>query len=316
MKSLNDRYVESHSNAHETFADLIFCALVVLVLFVMMLAVEVRQRVRKRMQAVPQIAEVKDVAQLSAEEIAELSKKLEQQEMELNVLRDKVMKQSAALNGEQRFTGAREPAIFCIAYDYLAARFYFVAAKDLEHADRAHSGESTLEFVIRKRTELQLMATRARLSQRGYSKEEATRLYGAFSKYRQINPDDDGYSISEERVGISYHTQLCAMVAGDDSISDREEAMVVNEIREVCDHHGPIRDDMYPVVQVTVDEKNETVEVNGVVLQPVEFRDILLSLGGRGAMIDLLELNGAAPEWLREKVLVPAGYVGNVPKLP
>jgi hypothetical protein len=316
VKSLNDRYVQSHSNTHETFADLIFCALIVLVLFVMMLAVEVSQRVRSSIPAIPEVPAVEDVEAMSAEEVAELSKQLKQQESELDKLREQMVKQSAALSGEQRFTGAREPASFSIAYDYQDEKFYFVAAKDVEHADRAQSGESPFEFLVRKRTELRLIAARALRSQRGYTKEEATQLYSAFSKYRQINPDEDGFSVSEEQVGISYHTQLCAMVAGEDSISDVQEARVVREILEVYQQPGPTLENMYPVVQVTVNEENQTVEVNGVVLLPVQLRDLLLSLGGRGAMIDLLGMNGSAPGWLREQVLVPAGYIGNVPKLP
>lgn len=48
MKSLNNRYTAVYSNTHETFADIVFCALVVLVLFVMALAIEVSQRVRAK----------------------------------------------------------------------------------------------------------------------------------------------------------------------------------------------------------------------------------------------------------------------------
>lgn len=45
-------------------------------------------------------------------------------------------------------------------------------------------------------------------------------------------------------------------------------------------------------------------------------RDILLSLSGRGAMLDLEGYDGRPPEWLVEEVLTPTGYVGKTPKLP
>ena len=46
MKSLSDQYTSTHGESSDTFADLMFCALVVLVLFVLALAIEISQRVR------------------------------------------------------------------------------------------------------------------------------------------------------------------------------------------------------------------------------------------------------------------------------
>lgn len=316
MKSLNDRYVETQSSVHETFADLIFCALVVLVLFVMMLAVEVSQRVRAKVPEIPEVQVAENVERMTPEEIERLSQRLKMQQEELNSLRTQIVKQTAALSGEQRFTGAREPASLSMAYDLQTRRFYLVPSKDVEHADRSQSGESTLEFFVRKSTELRLIAARARRSQRGYTMDEAKKLYTAFSQYQQINPTESSYTVSMEKLGINYHTQLCAFIAGGDTVSDHEEERIVDAILEVYDHTGPSQKKMYPVLEVQIDSRGRTANINGVTLQPLQLRNLLLALSGRGAMIDLTGLEGRPPDWLTEQVLTPAGYIGNVPKMP
>lgn len=316
MKSLNDRYEESQSSVHETFADLIFCALVVLVLFVMTLAVEVSQRVRAKISQVPEVPVVEEIEQMSPEEVKELSKELQQQQEELKSLRKQMVKQSAALSGEQRFTGAREPASLAIAYNYRTKLFYFVPAKDVEHADRSQSGESAFEFLARKRSELRVIANRAKRIQRGYTMEEAARIYSAFSTYRQINPTETSYTVSEEKLGINYHTVLCALIAGDETTPEGAEEVVVDAILNVYARTGRQNEKMYPVLEVSINSAGRTTEVNGLKLAPLELRNLLLALSGRGAMIDLIGIEAKPPTWLKEKVLTPAGYVGGIPKLP
>ena len=73
---------------------------------------------------------------------------------------------------------------------------------------------------------------------------------------------------------------------------------------------------MYPTVEIRVNTANRTLTINGVTLSPKDLKDILLSTGGRGVMLDFVGYQGEAPEWLLEGVLKPAGYVGKTPKAP
>ena len=145
---------------------------------------------------------------------------------------------------------------------------------------------------------------------------EAQKLYSAFSQYQQINPTESSYTVSMDKMGINYHTQLCGFIAGDDDISEYEEERIVDAMLEVYAHPGPPQKKMYPVVEVRIDNDGRTADINGVTLQPLQLRNLLLALSGRGAMIDLMGLEGRPPDWLTEQVLTPAGYIGNVPKMP
>jgi len=333
MKSLNENYVSIHGNTHETFADLMFLALIVLVLFVMALAIEVSQRVRAELAVeVPEPVPVVDAQELSAmtkEEVAELSKQLHEKQVEITQLRQKLesnldlvesqkqtmQNQIAALNGEQRFTGAREPASLAIAYDYLNDKFYFISARESEHADRMNSGETIIEYSARKTQELVAIALKAR-KQRGFSQEEAKSIYQAFSTYQEVEPNVDSYQIVESVVGISYNVALCGYIAGDTEMSDATESIVDAKLLDVYQQKGVASSEMYPKVKFEIDESNRTISVNGVQLSARDAKEILLSLVGRGAMLDLEGLSGGTPSWLQEEVLTPAGYISKIPKLP
>ncbi|QDT59984.1 hypothetical protein SV7mr_24980 [Stieleria bergensis] len=329
MKSLNERYHAAGTNVHETFADLIFCALVVLVLFVMMLAIEVSQRVRTSLAEVPEvpevateIPEVHEIKLLSAEEIKELSLEVMQQEKELQQLRrqmaaqaDKVANQAAALDGEQRFTGATEPAAILVAYDYDRDRFLFIRQKEFERATTKRSGESIFEFNRRSTKELVELALATR-EQRYFSRSEAAALYSAFSGYQQINPTNTSYTISEETLGVTYSLGLSAYIAGDTDISDRHVEEVEAAIHSCLRSRPSKAKDMYPSVTVSVNTRTRTVDMNGVKLSARNFKDLLLAVGGRGVMLDFEGYEGKAPDWLKRQVLEPAGYIGKMPKLP
>ncbi len=211
MKSFSDKYSETHHNTHETFADLIFCAFIVLLLFVLTLVIEVSQRVRASSLPPPQVEPievVENASSLSPEEIEELSKKLKVQQNEMNAQRERmaqqqaeierlnsqvreqasvVQNQVAALQGEQRFTGATEPASIMFAFDYKKDRYVFVRQKEFDHAVTSFSSESAYEHSLRRTKELVALAIKTR-DQRFYSEFEANQLCEAISEYRQINP--------------------------------------------------------------------------------------------------------------------------------
>ncbi len=339
MKSLNDRYSETHGNAHETFADLMFCALVLLVLFVMALAVEVSQRVRADMDEVAEVTKVEsveDIESLSAEEVAALSERLQRQQAELESQRERMLRQQgeirelradlavreqtvqtemAALRGEQRFTGATEPASLLVAYDYRKDRFVFVRRKEFEHATTRKSGESAVAFSLRSTSELVKLALLSR-RQRYYTEEDANRLYEAFTGYRQINPTEDGYSISAERLGVTYAPGLSGFIAGDSELPDDAATEIETVISRGFRRTAGDSDKMYPAATISVDPRTRKVTINGVELMAKDFKDLLLSFGGRGVMLDFEGYEGDAPDWLVEQVLTPTGYVGKTPKLP
>jgi hypothetical protein len=329
VKSLNDRYVESHANTHETFADLIFCALVVLVLFIMMLAVEVSQRVRAANVQLVEVEKAEDVTSLNAEEVEELSKRLQQQRAELEAqsreiaqLRQEAAAQAAvvgnriaALNGEQRFTGATEPAQLLVAYDYRKNRFAFVRRKEFDHATTQLTGESALAFALRRTRELVDLALLTR-EQRFFTADEASKIYAAFTTYQQINPTRVGYTISTERIGVSYSVGLSAYIAGDQEPPAYAKEEVEQAVQDNFETTGRDSEAMYPSATVKVLPDVRRIVINDVVLTPREFKDVLLSTGGRGVMLDFEGYDGPAPKWLVEEVLTPTGYVGKTPKLP
>ena len=332
MKSLNDNYASGASSSHETFSDLMFCALIVLVLFIMALAIEVSTRVKasitNKVVEVDKVEEV-DLVTMTKEEVAKLSEKLQKQQKEMDSLktqlaknataikseRDQVKNKMAALDGEQRFTGAREPAELNIAYDYAKNEFHFVSAREINHAFANLSGESSLERLLRKKKEMVAIALKAR-KQRGYTKEETDAIYEAFSVYKEVEPSFASYKIIDSTVGVSYSTLLSAYIAGDTEISDTMDQLVINRIVSVYSNKGESSELMYPRVVLKVDEFSKTITINKVKLSLRDTKEILLSLQGRGAIIDIEGISGPAPDWLREKVLIPAGYISKTPKLP
>lgn len=322
MKSLSENYTESHGNTHETFADLVFCALVVLILFVLALTVEVSQRVRS-VAEVKEVDEVKaeDVVKLSPQEMEQLSAKLQSQQAELKELRQKlidnqseVQNRMAALAGEQRFTGVREPASLTMAYDYRKQLFYFVPAKDVDDADRARSGETSLESLTRKQITLRRVAEAARERQRGYTLAEAQAIYSAMTQYKMIEPNAASYTVTTESVGISYHVLLCEYISDGASTTVDREAEVVDAILKVYTNKGPERDDMYPSCRLEIDDLRQKINIGGVSMSARNLRDTLLSISGRGLLLDMEGYQGSVPKWLYEGALVPAGYVSKTPK--
>lgn len=333
MKSLNDNYVSSGGSSHETFSDLMFCALIVLVLFIMALAIEVSTRVKADLvppvaEAVPEVNE-ETLSTMTKVEVAELSEKLQRQEQEMSVLREKiknsvakiasqknqVSNQLAAMQGEQRFTGAREPASLAMAYDYKQSRYYFISSRESNHAQDHRSGETRSEFSLRQTNELVDIALKAR-KQRGYTQTQATKIYHAFSTYKEVEPSLKSYEIVDSVVGINYIATLSGYIAGDTDMSDTMSDLVVQKLLAVYEKKGRKSDRMYPSVVLKVDLKKRKIDINGVALSPQETKEILLSLSGRGAMIDLEGLQGQPPRWLTEEVLIPAGYISKTPKLP
>jgi len=338
LKSLSERYSETHGNTHETFADLMFCALVLLVLFVMALAIEVSQRVRAEVAEVAevtQVEKVEDIETLSPEEVTELSARLQTQQAELEVQRKKMLQQQgelralrsrlaeqratvqnriAALRGEQRFTGATEPAKLLACYDYKDDRVVFVRQKEFTHATTRLSDEDTLTFYVRLRAELAELAVQSR-RQRHYTVSEARKLYSAFTTYKQVNPTDSSYSVSNEKIDVVYSTLLSGYIAGDQEVSASAEWEIEKTLIETLSDPGAESDKMYPSATVTVLPGKRRLRINGVVLSPKDFKDLLLAMGGRGVMLDFEGYDGPAPDWLVEQVLKPTGYVGKTPKL-
>ncbi|WP_430451447.1 hypothetical protein [Rhodopirellula europaea] len=336
MKSLNEQYTGNSSNVYETFADLIFCALIVLVLFVMTLAIEVSQRVRTKVAAIPEVSVVKDVASLSAEEVAELSKELQQQKAALESQRSAMLEQQeeirrlgevakkqrekvashvAALQGEQRFTGATEPSKVLVAYNYRTDKVVFVRQKEFAHATTQKAGESILEYLARSTRELVQLALLSR-EQRFYSLDEANAIFSAFTEYQQINPTRSSYTITSELISLSYALKLSAFIAGDEELTDsaeREIELAIN--RGFRTSAGP-SDSMYPSATVTVLVNQKRLLLDGVSMSANEFKDVLLAFGGRGVMLDFEGYAGSPPDWLTKEVLEPTGYIGKTPKVP
>jgi hypothetical protein len=339
MKSLNETYSSSHGNTHETVADLVFCALVVLVLFVVTLAVEVSQRVRASLittEAIPVVEVVEQIETLTPEEVKELSERLQKQQSEMEAQRTRMVEQEqqlqalrsqissqenvltnklAALAGEQRFTGATEPAVVQMAYDYKKDRFIFVRRKEFDNAMTRKSGESDLAFIVRRKSELVDLALLCR-TQRYFTTEETNRIYAGFSLYKQINPSQDSYSISSERMGVSFGPSLSGYIAGDVDLPSYAATEIENAVNGNFNVTGSESDGMYPSVIVHVNENDQTVVINGVTLSAKDFKDVLLAIGGRGVMLDFAGYTGKAPDWLVENVLTPTGYIGKTPKVP
>lgn len=338
MKSLSEHYAETHGNTHETFADLMFCALVLLVLFVMALAIEVSQRVRAEVAEVAEVTKVEPVEELetlSREEVAKLSERLQKQQAELETQRERMLRQQgelrelrsrlteqqatvqnkiAALNGEQRFTGATEPAKLLACYDYKEDRVVFVRQKEFTHATTRLSDEDNLTFFVRSRAELAELAVQSR-RQRQYTVSEARRLYSAFTTYQQVNPTDTSYSVSNEKIEVVYSTLLSGYIAGDQEVSASAEWEIESTLIETLSDPGEESDKMYPSATVTVLPDERRLRINGVSLSPKDFKDLLLAMGGRGVMLDFEGYDGEAPDWLVEQVLKPTGYVGKTPKI-
>lgn len=333
MKSLNDNYVSSDSSSHETFSDLMFCALIVLVLFILALAIEVSTRVKADLVTPASVVEVeeKTLSNISQEEAAELSEKLQQQELEIVALREEIEKnaaetasqkkqisnQLAAMQGEQRFTGARERASIGIAYNHDKRRYHFVSSREVNSARDRRYNESDSDFWNRQQKELKATARRLQ-KQRGYKQSEVVNIYQAFSTYKEVKPGVLWlpYRIVDSQVGISYTSALSSYIASDTDVSDALEKSVFEEIRGIHKEPGEKSEEMYPTVVLKVDLEDRRIDINGVSLSPQDAKEILLSLSGRGAIIDLEGLEGKPPSWLTEKVLIPAGYISKTPKLP
>lgn len=325
MRSLSDNYASSHSGNHETIADLVFCALVVLVLFVLALILEVHQRVRvdAASQVIP--TEVVERAEsLSPEQIKELSRKLQQQQVELRQLQAElressqtVKSQLASLAGEQRFTGAREPAAFTMAYDYRSKLYFFAPSKEVDHADRRQSGESQLDYMQRKTRELVAVAEQLSAA-RGFSLTEVQALYSGLTTYNEVVSKGGEFLFKQSKMGLYYHTLLSAYVSGDslNSMPDDSDAIVTAAIGEMGVKTGTEGDQIYPRWLCKVDDSAKQVDINGVSLTAKEFLGVLLSVSGRGVILDFQGYAGTAPTWLQEGALMPAGYISKMPKLP
>jgi hypothetical protein len=323
LKSLADNYRESHTSNHETIADLVFNALVVLILFILALSIEVNQRVNaKALSVPPPVKEVERIDSMSPEEVKALANKLRLQQEQIRSLetqlkknKAKVEKQVAALAGEQRFTGAREPAAFSMAYDYRKELYCFAPSKDVDHADRHLSGESLLEYRTRKIRELADIALRLRRS-RGFKQDEAIAIYSALSTYNEVVDSGKGYGLQQTDVSLYYHTLLSEYVVGDVDSSDISEVLVTSAIYKMGATTGPKWDGIYPTCKCQVDTRRKTINVNGVELSSEDLLGILLSISGRGVVLDFEGYQGEVPTWLYDEVLVPAGYVSKTPKLP
>ena len=338
MKALSDSHGSTNTNTYETFADLVFCALVVLVLFVVTLAVEVSQRVRSNLvvtDVVPAVEVVERVETLSPEEVKSLSERLQKQKIEMDSQRRRLQTQEqqlqylrsrisgqvnslsnkiAALAGEQRFTGATEPAILQLAYNYKVDRFVFVRRKEFTNATTRKSGESDLAYSLRQQAELARLAVLSR-TQRHFTPDETTAIYAGFSLYKQINPTERSYSVTSERLGVNYSSGLSGYIAGDADLPSYAIDKIENAMNQNFNETGPDSNLMYPSALVQVQGNTQTVVINNVVLSAKDFKDILLAVGGRGVMLDFVGYTGAAPEWLIEQVLTPTGYIGKTPKL-
>jgi hypothetical protein len=308
-----------------------FCALVVLVLFVMALAIEVSERVRAELVQEEPIAvvETAELSEMTKEEVAELSRQLQEQQNKNVSLQARLERASkkvaeqrkdvestiAALNGEQRFTGARESASFNMAYDYDSDRLYFVPARECNDANRRRSGESALEYRTRQTRVLVDVALAAR-KQRGFTLNEAKAIYQGFTKYKEVIAEGTSYRVVDSDMGISYSTLLCGFIAGDENTSELQRLLITKKLLEVYEVKGAASEEMYPQVEIVVDVGSRATVINGIKLGTLDLKEILLSIEGRGAMLDLEGLSGAAPEWLREGALVPSGYISKTPKVP
>lgn len=337
MKSLSDHYTSSQSNTHETFADLIFCAFVVLLLFVLTLSIEVSQRVRSKVIAeVKPVETVENIEYMTPEQVSKLSERLQKQQAEMAAQRARMIEQQAAIedlqsrirsqsasvqnklaamSGEQRFTGATEPASVLVAYEYDQDKFIFVRRKEFNHATTRVTGESDVGYALRSLQESVAIALKSR-QQRYYSADEANRIYSAFSQYWQINPTDEQYTVATEKLGVTYAVRLSAFIAGDEDVSDVAQAEIEEAIANNLNDPGIESDAMYPSTTIEVLPNLQRVSINGVVLTSKDFKDVLLAFGGRGVMLDFIGYDGPAPEWLVEEVLTPTGYVGKTPKVP
>ncbi|WP_164104581.1 hypothetical protein [Candidatus Laterigemmans baculatus] len=182
-------------------------------------------------------------------------------------------------------TGATEPAGIRVAYEYRKDRFVFVRQKEFNHATTRNSGESNLEYLVRMRREFVDLALQCR-QQRFYTADEINRLYAAFSLYKQINPTATSYTISDERMGVGYSETLSGYIVGDVEVPATASAEIERAVNSNFNEAGPVSEAMYPAVTVRIDVEARTATINGVTLSATDFRDLLLAIGGRGAMLD------------------------------
>ena len=131
-----------------------------------------------------------------------------------------------------------------------------------------------------------------------------------------MEPSFSSYKIIDSTVGTSYSTLLSAYISGETEVSDELDELVTARILSVYENKGEDSELMYPRVVLKVDEANRKITINEIELSPRDTKEILLSLEGRGAIIDLEGISGSPPEWLTEEVLIPAGYISKTPKLP
>jgi hypothetical protein len=329
MKSLSDNYISSHGNSHETFTDLVFCTLVVLVLFVLALAVEVSHKHRYLSEGALAAEEIDamtndEIASLMQElgeqkvRIKEAQASLESSEAKLAEQKAFYDRQMAQLAGQHRFTGSREPATMHLAYDHRFDRFYFLPALKVTNALRSNSEESSWEFDKRKQAEFRTIANAAK-SQRSYTLDEARDIYSSFSQYQIVTGVDDSFVSETEQIAITYVLALCSAISGDGQLPPEAAARIQQRMRQVVTRPGKPCDTLYPVCSLSVASNavsKHAIKLSDTELRPVDARTILLALEGRPAIIQVEGLEGPTPNWLVNRVLNPTGHILKSPWLP
>ena len=328
MKSLSDNYNSAHGNSHETFTDLVFCTLVVLVLFVLALAIEVGHKHRYLTEGA---LAAEEIHAMSEEEIATLMQELGEKKVEIEetqselkktqselakkqALYDKKIKQ---LRGQHRYTGSRQPATMHLAYDYRFDRFYFLPATEVTLSLRSRADESTWDFGQRKRNELRRIAGKAK-THRSYTLAEIQDIFSAFSRYHVVKQAGESFNDETEQIAITYVFEICAAISGDEQLPSAAMTKIQERMRQVVSRPGPGLETMFPVCRATVIDEVESVglRMSQTVVDPDEARSILLSLEGRPAVLELQGCEGHVPTWLVEKILQPTGHVLRTPWLP
>ncbi len=91
---------------------------------------------------------------------------------------------------------------------------------------------------------------------------------------------------------------------------------VESAISEVMRVECPESDEMFPGCSLKVDVDAKSIDLNGIALSPENLRGILLSVQGRGMLLNFSGYEGVPPQWLVDDVLLPTGYISKLPKIP
>ena len=344
MKSLRYTYESNTATSSDTFADLMFCALIVLVLFVLSLSVEVSQRVRGSSN--PQIAQqfsatIDKLNKLNID-LMEESKQLRGAYESLHrdyddlaatntLLADKaeaiardalvqaqnaevqnrdLKKMQLSKTASQRVYGSRAIAYIAVAYDHDHDRFYFVSTSRVEELMVGDLNLSAFEKLLLDQQRIDSLVESLK-QQRGYSLQEFSKIFLTFSNYLAVMMDS---TIAEQSIGVQFASTLEEEITSS-TITHEQRKAHLESINKLLKSRRLTGEGMLPRALLRFDNQRRVVSLGDVMMTASEAVDVFRSVGGRGAEI-VFDDNIEIPDWIKDEVLIPSGYIDglSIPK--